>query len=124
MLESIRKLLHRGHTLSEDEVRERVIAAIYGKDYASLDKVLSPSSANALDEDGRTPLMHAVLADWRPVTRWRGTIRDHATHQRRPLVRFFACEQDLSGAPADAPLPDSVARGAEPLFIVRAIAGG
>jgi hypothetical protein len=54
----------------------------------------------------------------------RGTIRDHVTHQRRPFVRFFACEQDLSHELPDAPLPDAVASGAEPFFIVGAIAGG
>ena len=54
----------------------------------------------------------------------RGTIRDHVTHQRRPFVRFFACQQDLSNESPDAPLPDAVASGAEPLFIVGAIAGG
>jgi hypothetical protein len=54
----------------------------------------------------------------------RGTIRDHVTQQRRAFVRFFACEQDLSHEPADAPLPDMVARGAEPFLIVGAMAGG
>jgi sulfur-carrier protein len=54
----------------------------------------------------------------------RGTIRDHVTQQRRAFVRFFACEQDLSHESPDAPLPDAVASGAEPLFIVGAIAGG
>jgi molybdopterin synthase sulfur carrier subunit len=54
----------------------------------------------------------------------RGTIRDHATHQRRPLVRFFACEQDLSHEPPDAPLPDAVATGAEPFLVIGAMAGG
>ena len=54
----------------------------------------------------------------------RGTIRDHVTQQRRPFVRFFACEQDLSLEPPDAPLPDAVAAGAEPFMIVGAIAGG
>ncbi len=54
----------------------------------------------------------------------RGTIRDHVTHQRRPFLRFFACEQDLSQEPPDAPLPDAVASGAEPFFIIGAIAGG
>ena len=53
-----------------------------------------------------------------------GTIRDHVTKQRRPLLRFFACEEDLSHEPADAPLPEPVAAGTEPLFIVGAIAGG
>jgi molybdopterin synthase sulfur carrier subunit len=54
----------------------------------------------------------------------RGTIRDHVTQQRRPFLRFFACEQDLSHEPPDAPLPDAVASGAEPLLILGAIAGG
>ena len=54
----------------------------------------------------------------------RGTIRDHATQRRRPLVRFFACEQDLSHEQPDAPLPDAVATGKEPFFIVGAMAGG
>jgi molybdopterin synthase sulfur carrier subunit len=54
----------------------------------------------------------------------RGTIRDHVTQQRRPFLRFFACEEDLSHEPPDAPLPDAVASGAEPLLIIGAIAGG
>jgi molybdopterin synthase sulfur carrier subunit len=54
----------------------------------------------------------------------RGTIRDHVTQQRRAFVRFFACEQDLSHEPPDAPLPDAVAVGAEPFLVVGAMAGG
>ncbi len=54
----------------------------------------------------------------------RGTIRDHETRQRRPLVRFFACEQDLSHDPPDAPLPEVVTTGAEPFLVVGAMAGG
>jgi hypothetical protein len=54
----------------------------------------------------------------------RGTIRDHVTEQRRPFLRFFACEQDLSLEPPDTPLPDAVASGAEPFMVVGAIAGG
>jgi molybdopterin converting factor small subunit len=54
----------------------------------------------------------------------RGTIRDHVTQQRRPFVRFFACEQDLSHESPDAPLPDAVASGVEPFLLVGAIAGG
>ncbi|MBM2802741.1 MAG: hypothetical protein HW419_634 [Deltaproteobacteria bacterium] len=54
----------------------------------------------------------------------RGTIRDHVTQRRRALVRFFACEQDLSHEPPDAPLPDAIATGAEPFMIVGAMAGG
>ena len=54
----------------------------------------------------------------------RGTIRDHVTQRRRPFLRFFACEQDLSHEPPDAPLPDAVAMGAEPFMVVGAMAGG
>src|SRR5215831_9010779 len=54
----------------------------------------------------------------------RGTIRDHVTHQRRPMLRFFACEEDLSHESPDAPLPEAVASGAEPYMIIGAIAGG
>jgi sulfur-carrier protein len=54
----------------------------------------------------------------------RGTVRDHVTQQRRPFLRFFACEEDLSHESPDAPLPDDVVSGKEPLLIVGAIAGG
>jgi hypothetical protein len=54
----------------------------------------------------------------------RGTIRDHVKQQRRPFVRFFACEQDLSHESPDTPLPAEVVTGAEPFLIVGAIAGG
>ena len=54
----------------------------------------------------------------------RGTIRDHVTRQRRAFVRFFACGEDLSHEPADAPLPDAVAMGLEPFLVVGAMAGG
>jgi sulfur-carrier protein len=54
----------------------------------------------------------------------RGTIRDHDTQQRRPFLRFFACEEDLSLEPADAPLPAAVVSGKEPFLIIGAIAGG
>jgi sulfur-carrier protein len=54
----------------------------------------------------------------------RGTVRDHATQRRRPFLRFFACEQDLSHEGPDDPLPDEVAAGKEPFLIVGALAGG
>jgi molybdopterin synthase sulfur carrier subunit len=54
----------------------------------------------------------------------RGTIRDHVTQQRRPFLRFFACEEDLSHESPDAPLPDAVVSGKEPLIVIGAIAGG
>ena len=78
----------------------------------------------ALDVSGPATLrsiLDAVEAGY-PVLR--GTIRDHTTQHRRPFVRFFACEQDLSHEPPDTLLPQSVAGGAEPFMIVGAIAGG
>lgn len=54
----------------------------------------------------------------------RGTIRDHVTERRRPFLRFFVCERDLTHDPPDAPLPDAVASGTEPFLVIGAIAGG
>jgi hypothetical protein len=54
----------------------------------------------------------------------RGTIREHGTLKRRPFLRFFACEEDLSHEPPDAPLPDAVAKGQQPFLVVGAVAGG
>lgn len=54
----------------------------------------------------------------------RGTIRDHGTLERRPFLRFFVCQEDWSHEPADAPVPDAVARGEEPFLVIGAIAGG
>ena len=54
----------------------------------------------------------------------RGTIRDHESHKRRPMVRFFVCGEDVSHDPPDAPLPDAIVKGTEPFFIMGAIAGG
>jgi sulfur-carrier protein len=54
----------------------------------------------------------------------RGTIRDHVTQQRRPFLRFFACGEDLSHQPPDAPLPDAVVAEAEPFLVIAAVAGG
>jgi len=66
-------------------------------------------------------VIDALEADY-PVLR--GTIRDHGTHQRRAFVRFFACQDDLSHESPDAPLPDEVSSGREPLLVVGAMAGG
>jgi molybdopterin synthase sulfur carrier subunit len=63
-----------------------------------------------------------ALEDGYPMLR--GAIRDHSTKKRRPFLRFFACQQDLSHEPPDAPLPEAVATGAQPFLIVGAIAGG
>jgi hypothetical protein len=77
-----------------------------------------------LDVDGQVT-QRAVLDELEArYPMLRGTIRDHVTHKRRPFVRFFACEQDLSHAAPDAPLPEAVATGAERFMIVGAIAGG
>jgi molybdopterin synthase sulfur carrier subunit len=78
----------------------------------------------ALDVAGPVTLCNVLdaLESRYPVLR--GTIRDHDTHKRRPFLRFFACERDLSNDPPDRPLPDAVVKGAEPLLIVGAMAGG
>ena len=77
-----------------------------------------------VDVPGRptVPAVLDALESAYPVLR--GTIRDHVTLQRRPFLRFFACEQDLSHEPPDAPLPGAVAEGAEPYLVVGAMAGG
>ena len=88
-------------------------------------RTLSRASGEVCVEvDGR-PTQRSVLDALEaryPVLQ--GAIRDHVTHQRRPFVRFFACEQDLSHESPDAPLPDAVASGAEPYLVVGAMAGG
>jgi sulfur-carrier protein len=78
-----------------------------------------------LDVAGPVATQRAVLdslEDRFPTLR--GTIRDRQTSRRRPFLRFFACEQDLSLEPPDAPLPEAVARGVEPFMVVGAMAGG
>ena len=69
----------------------------------------------------QSSLLDALEASY-PVLR--GAIRDQVTHERRRFIRFFACEQDLSHNPSDSPLPDAVANGVEPFFVVGAMAGG
>lgn len=77
-----------------------------------------------LDVEGPVTQRSVLDALERQYPVLRGTIRDRATQQRRSLVRFFACGQDLSHEPPDAPLPDAVGTGAEPFLIVGAMAGG
>jgi molybdopterin synthase sulfur carrier subunit len=77
-----------------------------------------------LDLDGQATLRSVLDALEARYPMLRGTIRDHVTHQRRSFVRFFACEEDLSHEPPDAPLPEAVATGAEPFLVVGAMAGG
>jgi hypothetical protein len=76
----------------------------------------------AVEGDATQRAVLDALEDRYPMLR--GTIRDHGTGRRRAFVRFFACEQDLSHEPPDAPLPDPVARGVEPFLVVGAMAGG
>jgi molybdopterin synthase sulfur carrier subunit len=77
-----------------------------------------------LDVAGPATLRSALDALEACYPMLRGTIRDHVTQERRPFIRFFACEQDLSNDLPDTQLPDTVASGAEPLLVVGAIAGG
>jgi hypothetical protein len=88
----------------------RTLARIDGE--VTLDVAGQPTQRSVLDA---LEAAHPML---------RGTIRDQVTQQRRPFLRFFACEEDLSHEPPDAPLPKEVASGAEPLLIIGAIAGG
>ena len=77
-----------------------------------------------LEVEGRATLRSVLDALEARYPMLRGTIRDHVTQQRRAFLRFFACEEDLSHESPDAPLPEKVATGSEPLLIVGAIAGG
>jgi molybdopterin synthase sulfur carrier subunit len=77
-----------------------------------------------LELDGPVTLRSVLDALEARYPMLRGTIRDQVTQQRRPFLRFFACEEDLSHQPPDAPLPEAVASGMEPFLIIGAIAGG
>jgi hypothetical protein len=77
-----------------------------------------------LDVNGRVTLQSVLDALEAKYPMLRGTIRDHVTLKRRPFVRFFACEEDVSHEPPDTPLPDAIAKGTDPFFIMGAIAGG
>lgn len=88
----------------------RMLAQINGEVQLDVEGRVTPSSVlDALET--RYPML-------------RGTIRDHVTLQRRPMLRFFACEEDLSLEPPDTPLPDAVASGVEPFWVIGAVAGG
>jgi molybdopterin synthase sulfur carrier subunit len=77
-----------------------------------------------LEVDGPVTLRSVLDALEARYPMLRGTIRDHGTLKRRAFLRYFACEQDLSHQPPDTPLPEAVVRGAEPLIVLGAIAGG
>jgi sulfur-carrier protein len=77
-----------------------------------------------VEVDGRITVRSVLDAVERAYPVLRGTIRDHGTLARRPFLRFFACQEDLSLDPPDTPLPAAIASGAEPLMIIGAISGG
>jgi hypothetical protein len=77
-----------------------------------------------LDVEGPVTLRSVLDALEARYPMLRGTIRDHVTQRRRSFVRFFACQEDVSHEPPDAPLPDAVATGAEPFLVVGAMSGG
>ena len=78
----------------------------------------------AIDVTGQATLRSVLDALEASYPVLRGTIREHTTLKRRPYLRFFACEEDLSHDPPDTPLPDEVVRGVEPFLVVGAMAGG
>jgi len=90
----------------------RTLANLDGRE-VTLDVTARPVTADAILDaiEARYPML-------------KGTIRDHVTKQRRPMLRYFGCEEDLSHDPTDKPLPDAVTQGKEPFFIIGAIAGG
>jgi molybdopterin synthase sulfur carrier subunit len=77
-----------------------------------------------VDLDGSATVRAVLDALENKYPMLRGTMRDHVSQQRRPLVRFFVCGEDISHDSPDTPLPDAIARGVEPFFIMGAIAGG
>ncbi|GIF12147.1 MoaD/ThiS family protein [Actinoplanes teichomyceticus] len=96
----------------------RVILPVHLRTLAHSGKEVRVEVAGPVTQRG---VLDAVERDYPMLV---GTIRDRTTGQRRPLVRFFACEEDLSNEPPDAPLPERVARGEEPFMVVGAMAGG
>ena len=87
----------------------------------TLAKVTGEVNLNVEGQITQSSVLDALEAQYPALI---GTMRDHVTGQRRPFVRFFACEEDLSHEPPDAPLPDKVVSGVEPFLVVGAIAGG
>ena len=77
-----------------------------------------------LDLNGSVSVQSILDALEKKYPTLRGTIRDHVTQKRRPLVRFFVCGEDISHEEPNTPLPDGIAKGTEPFFIMGAIAGG
>ena len=100
------------------EEQEAVLTAFFNR--------TPPASADEVELAVKDPVTVRAVLDALEASypTLRGTIRDHATRQRRPLVRFFACQEDLSHEPPDTPLPNAIVTGAEPFLIVGAMAGG
>jgi sulfur-carrier protein len=98
-----------------------VIRVVLPAHLRTLARVNGEVELDVAGEATQRSVLAAVEAAY-PVLR--GAIRDHVTQRRRPFVRFFACERDLSHEPPDAPLPEAVAMGTEPFLIVGAMAGG
>jgi sulfur-carrier protein len=96
----------------------RVVLPHHLRTLARVDKEVSLDVAGPVTQRS---ILDALEAEY-PMLR--GTIRDHATGKRRPLIRFFACETDVSHDPPDDPLPEPIATGSEPFLIVGAVAGG
>ena len=91
---------------------------------AHLRTLAGTSSEVLVDVDGPVTQRSVLTALEAKFPMLRGTVRDHVTQERRPFIRFFACEEDLSHESPDAPLPDAVVSGAEPYLVIGAIAGG
>lgn len=91
---------------------------------AHLRRLAKVDSEVQLDLPGEVTQRSVLDALERQYPMLQGTIRDHVTRQRRPFIRFFGCEQDLSNESPDAPLPAEVSNGREPFMVVGAIAGG
>jgi sulfur-carrier protein len=106
------------HVAAESQRMIRVVLPAHLRTLARVDDEVTLALE---DQVTQRSILDALEASY-PVLR--GTIRDHVTHQRRPFVRFFACELDLSHEQPDAPLPDAVAAGVEPFLVVGAMAGG
>jgi sulfur-carrier protein len=98
-----------------------VIRVILPPHLQALARVSGELELEVASEATQRSVLDALEARY-PVLR--GTIRDHTTHERRPFVRFFACERDLSHERPDVPLPDAVVKGTEPFVILGALAGG
>jgi molybdopterin synthase sulfur carrier subunit len=96
----------------------RVILPTHLRTLAGVDREVQIDVAGAVTQRS---ILNALESRYPTL---RGTIRDHVTQKRRPLVRFFACEEDVSQDSPDAPLPEKITSGAEPFYIIGAIAGG